>query len=315
MANLMWGRKCIGGTLLFLLSACAPNYPHLKPRFQWLESFEARFSASLIVLARATKVDQLGPTLVHGSIETRLWRVHTDVEYVVKGDFKGRNLVFYMYGYATPQNGSLERIGPGTHGFYFLSYEQGIARAIVDLWESHLDFDRPGVPSIARLADETPGSKISLLALGGQVSQETPNQFAKWLAHAVPMSLGTGGFRLTDRLVAPLLRSGDERIRDAACIAAANYLFGDDKCLVEAASVDPYGAGLARKFRKSLIDELLSNTKNSQLKLLLHYDALGVDRGNPEDVRYFLEKVASSLNPVIASSGRRAVDELIRSQL
>jgi len=76
VAGLTWRRGRFGGALLFLLSACRQNDPNRTPRFQWFEATQVRFSAPLIVLARVTKVYQLGTSFASESIKTCLWRVH-----------------------------------------------------------------------------------------------------------------------------------------------------------------------------------------------------------------------------------------------
>jgi hypothetical protein len=238
--------------------ACTRSYPELTPRIGRLPAGALVAEASLVVLARVTSVDTLGPRVERAFVRTRVWRVHLHVESVVKGECRPENIVFYMYNYdeRIVQKRQLRSPLAANPRLLLSTTEKGVFRAVRDLYQTHIDFLRPGVP------------------------------------RGVGTSLDVAGFRFTQVLVAPLLRHPDERVRDAACMAAVDAMFGG----------------------RSLPCECGANESRSRCA---GPPAAGYTPESPraspsesEEVRYFFKPLSQNRDPLIASSARRQLQLL-----
>jgi hypothetical protein len=82
-------------------------------------------------------------------------------------------------------------------------------------------------------------------------SGETPTEFAKHLYDGISNALDVAGLQSIRELIAPLLTHAGERVRGVACIAAVELMYGDDRCLSDAARSDPVHTPEARRRRVS----------------------------------------------------------------
>jgi len=292
--------------------------------------------ASVIVLARVTAVEYLGPSVSrqNGGVRMRLWKVHANVEYEVKGGAGAKSITFYVHSLDPrfPVNGSYGRIWPPTRGIFFLFAEKGLLREVVDLYESHLDFSGP-LPNMERFAAETPAHKIAVLFMEqpgndtGAAPAESPQlalglydaRFSSrswttpFYARRLLFGLGLADFRFNREYAMRLLTGSDRHAREAACAAIVEGMFGDVSCLASLACCEPELADALKLKRQAMLAVLSQARQKGETPPLFRF-ANWLDLRDPTEVRYFLETLASNRDQVIASSARIVLKSLARGQ-
>jgi len=159
--------------------------------------------------------------------------------------------------------------GPHTGCFFFLCTDGGVLRTVNDVYESHVDFLRPAIPRIERLANDTPARKSPRFASRSDRG-ETRAEFAQDLRQRVAESLQVAGFRFTIALLAPFV-APRPRDREAMCVVQIAFLFGDDRCLTKATRMDPTDSGWPSKTARGLLRELsIAAEKGQQSPLINH---------------------------------------------
>ena len=295
--------------LIFWFAGCGQPGVASHPKAAYIDQASLVREAPIIVLGTVQGIEIIGGRQDIAGVRARLWRVSLNVECIIKGNFGPGHGRFLLYAYdpESPANGSLERISVGTRAFFFLRKDEGIDRAFVDLYTSHIDYfgDRQVGCEPTSDAAETIGSML----VGNRRVGGHSTDLAGHLRYGIAVSLQVAGFSFARRAVGQMLGADDDRVRDAACVASMELLFGDDSCVASLALRDADTAARLRDQRVKLQGVLRRALDAGQPSPLIDY-ATGVDRRHFEEVLDFYTILCSSRDTVIRASAQREVHRL-----
>jgi hypothetical protein len=214
----------------------------------------------VVVVGSAVAVTQFGPEVKsadeHG-YPLRLQRITAQVENVLKGTSRSRDIVFYRYGWSSDHAmlGPWGIVVPGQRNVFFLDIENGTLRSIIDLYPAQIQVlsGRHPEPISEKTIEE---SVAEILLTPGEAFD--PEAFSQGLYLDSVRATDLIGRAGTLRLLKPLLASKQNAVRQQACLVLAEGFYGQGQCLSELAGtqVPVRAIGAAEKaFQENLLKE------------------------------------------------------------
>jgi hypothetical protein len=305
-----------GFLLLLTLTAIAgcSRTPELRLNARRLTTAEILAGSSLAIVGKVVEIVSFGKeTKTVQGIRVRMYRVAVEPEYNIKGDVKEK-VLFYLYDYAPSvvQNGDFEWLAKGDRRLLFLNYDGEIIRSVADLYGTSMLVRRPGTPDLRSYLQSPLGERIARFFLT-PAADEQARSFAETIPRATPDALKAAGYEFVAALLQSLMREGPVEVRDEACLAYYEQLFGDEACLTR---IEASGGNLAhraiqarqhREYLRTLLAEAVRSGIGSPLA---HCSITGVEPNDLKSRVNFFHYLAKNPDPVIRLGAER---ELTRS--
>jgi hypothetical protein len=310
----MNSRRVSTGTLLLLsltlVSACNRT-PTLRLNARPLTTQEILTSSSVVIVGKVVNIQSYGEeTQTAQRIRVKKYRVVVKEEYKLSGNVGGA-VTFYLYDYAPSlaQNGNFEWLGKGDRRVLFLKYDGPIMRSVTDLYGTSMLVQRRGTPDLQRYDQSPVGQKIARFFLT-PAANEQARTFAQTIPRATEEALKAGGYEFVASLLQELMRENSPEIRDEACVAYYEQLFGDDACLkqIEASAGDiarrVIQARQHREYLRGLISEAIRSRIGSPLARCY---VTGVEPNDPNSRANFFRYLITNPDPIIRLAAEREI--------
>jgi len=210
----------------------------------------------------------------------------------------------------------LNGLPKATRRILFLTHDDSTTRSVADLYGTSILVRRHGTPDL-RLYNDSPLTEKIARFLLTPAAGEDPRVFGGTVTAATADALKAAGYNFVASLLRNLVGGGSGLVRDEACLAYYEQLFGDDSCLKD---VNTSNSNLAARIMRArqhreyvhtlLFDAIRSNVGFS----LTRCGVKGVEPTDPESRAELLEYLLKNADPLIRVGAGMELSTSVRSK-